>query len=323
MSSLHESAIVFDGLVVSKWGRAVFEHMHQGGVTAANCTVSVWEGFRDTMINIARWKHWFVEHGDIIMQCRSVDDIRAAKVAGKVGIVFGWQNSAAIEDRIDLLPLFRELGVRFVQLTYNTQNFAASGCWEPADGGLSGFGHRLVAEMNRLGIVVDLSHVGARSAAEAIKASAKPCAYTHICPAGLFEHPRNKTDAQLREIVDAGGFVGVAAYPPFMRSGAATTLDDVIDLFDHVIDRCGEANVGIGTDFTEGQDDAFFEWVRRDKGHGAQLVPSRGVPPAVKDFASLADYPALTRAMQARGWSERRITGVLGANWLGFLERVW
>lgn len=322
-TSLHGSAIVFDGLVVSKWSRTVFEHMHEGGLTAANCTLSIWEGFRETMINISRWKRWFEEHGDIIMPCRSVADIRRAKELNKVGIVFGFQNSSAIEDRIDLLPLFKDLGVGFIQLTYNTQNYIGSGCWEERDGGLSGFGRHVIAEMNRLGIVVDLSHVAPVTASEAIAVSKRPCAYTHVCPAGLLEHPRNKTDAQLREIVDRGGFVGMAAYAPFMRKGAESTVEDVVDMYDYMIDVCGEDNVGIGTDFTEGQDQAFFDWIRKDKGSGRQMVPSNTVAPPIRGVETLAAYPALTRGMEKRGWPERRIRAVLGENWLRFLEQAW
>jgi len=322
-ASLHERAIVFDGLVVAKWGRAVFERMHAGGVTAANCTICVWEGFRDVMINLACWKKLFSENADLIMPCRSVTDVRKAKAAGRVGIVLGWQNSCGIDDRLDYLPLFHDLGVRFIQLTYNTQNYVGSGCWEKQDGGLSTFGRDFVAELNRLGIVVDLSHVGSRTASEAIAASSKPCAYTHVCPSGMLDHPRNKSDQQLREIVEHGGFVGTATYAPFLRNGPASTLEDCVDTLDYMIRVCGEDNVGIGTDFTEGQDEAFFEWIRLDKGSGRQMVPSRGIAPSVRGFESLGDYPALTRAMEKRRWSERRIRAVLGENWLSFLGRVW
>jgi membrane dipeptidase len=321
-SSIHDSSIIFDGLIVSKWGRPVFENMREGGLTAANCTICIWEGMRDTLLNIAQWKRWFDEHGDIIMPCRSVADIREAKALGKVGIVLGWQNSSGIEDRLDLLPIFKDLGVGFIQLTYNTQNYVASGCWEKHDGGLSQFGESFIAEMNRVGIVVDLSHVGVRSASDAIRVASKPCAYTHVCPAGLFPHPRNKTDDQLREMVDSGGFVGIAAYAPFMRNGSNSSLEDVVDLFEYAIDVCGEENVGIGTDFTEGQDEAFFNWIRLDKGYAQRMVPSKGTAPPVKGFESLSKYRALTAAMEKR-WPEARVRAVLGENWLRFLERVW
>lgn len=320
---LHNSSIVFDGLVVAKWQRETFEKMRLGGLTAANCTVCIWEGVKDTLLNISRFKRYFEEYSDVLVPCRTVEDIRSAKTTERVGIIFGWQNSSGAEDRIELLPIFKELGTGFIQLTYNTQNYVASGCWEPRDGGLSVYGEHFVQEMNRVGIVVDLSHVGPASASDAIRKSGKPCAYTHVCPSALFQHPRNKSDAQLREIVDSGGFVGVAAYAPFMQKGADSTLDDVIDMFEHVINLCGENSVGIGTDMTEGQDDDFFQWVRRDKGHGPQMVPANGVAPRVRGFASLADYPRLTDAMCRRGWSELRVSNVLGENWLRFLGEVW
>jgi membrane dipeptidase len=176
--------------------------------------------------------------------------------------------------------------------------------------------------MNHLGILVDLSHVGSITSSEAIAHSKKPCAYTHVAPKGAFAHPRNKSDEQLREIVDHGGFVGVATYPPFMKSGAETTLEDCIELFEYMIDVCGEANIGIGTDFTQGYDETFFDWLRHDKGYARRANPGRGRAPTVKGMETLADYGRLTQAMERRGWKESRIRAVLGENWLRFLGEV-
>ena len=315
---LHKSAIVIDGLVVSRWSRQVFEDMHRGGLTAANCTCSIWEGLRDTMINIGRWKRAFIEHADLIMQVRSAADIRRAKALGKVGIMLGWQNTSGIEDRLDLLEIYKDAGVSVIQLTYNTQNLVGSGCWEDRDSGLSGFGREVIDEMNRLGMLIDLSHVGPRTSSEAIAHSKRPCAYTHVAPRGAFDNARNKTDEQLREIIDRGGFVGVATYPPFMKTGANTTLDDCVELFEYMINVCGEANVGIGTDFTQGHGDDFFDWLRQDKGYARRANPGRGRAPFVKGMETLADYPRLTEAMIRRGWPESRIRAVLGENWLRF-----
>lgn len=321
--SLHDTAIVIDGLVVSRWSRQVFEDMHRGGLTAANCTCSIWEGMRDTMLNIARWKQAFLENADLIMQVRSASDIRKAKQLGRVGIILGWQNTSGLEDRLDMLPVYKDLGIGVMQLTYNTQNFVGSGCWEDRDGGLSGFGREVIDEMNRLGILVDLSHVGSRTSSDTIAYSKRPCAYTHVAPAGAFDHPRNKSDSQLREIVDRGGFVGVAIYPPFMKTGADTDLDDCIELFEYMLQVCGDQNIGIGTDFTQGQDEAFFDWLRHDKGYARRANPGRGVAPFVKGLDTLAGYPQLTAAMERRGWKETRIRAVLGENWLRFLGESW
>ena len=204
-------------------------------------------------------------------------------------------------------------------MTYNTQNLVGSGCWEDRDSGLSGFGREVIDEMNRLGMLIDLSHVGPRTSSEAIAYSKRPCAYTHVAPRGAFDNARNKTDEQLREIIDRGGFVGVATYPPFMKTGANTTLDDCVELFEYMIDVCGEANVGIGTDSTQGHGDEFFDWLRQDKGYARRANPGRGRAPFVKGMETLADYPRLTQAMGRRGWPESRIRAVLGENWLRFL----
>ena len=144
-----------------------------------------------------------------------------------------------------------------------------------------------------------------------------------MAPAGAFDHPRNKSDAQLREIVDRGGFVGVAIYPPFMKTGKDTGLDDCVDLFEYMLAICGEGNIGIGTDFTQGHDEAFFDWLRQDKGYARRANPGRGKAPFVKGLDTLADYPRLTLAMERRGWKETRIRAVLGENWLRFLGESW
>ena len=321
---LHHDALLIDGLIISKWSRSVFEDMAKGGVDVANCTCGVWEGFRDTMGNIARWKAWIDENDDILRPVKTVGDIAAAKAEGRVGIILGWQNTSAIEDRIEYLGLFHELGVRVVQLTYNTQNLVGSGCWEGRDGGLSDFGRDVIDEMNRLGILIDLSHVGPLTSEQAIAHSKVPVAYTHCCPSGLREHPRNKTDEELRRIVEAGGFVGVATYPPFLPKGADSTVDDCVDAFDYVIDLVGEDRVGIGTDFTQDQGPDFFEWLRNDKGDGRSLAPNMTTHVTMPiGFETLADYPNLTAAMLRRGWNEDRVRKILGENWLRFLGGVW
>ena len=322
--ALHRDAIVIDGLVISNWSRRVFEDMQRGGLTAANCTCSIWEGFRPTIENIARWKQWFTEHDDLLLQVYTCADIERAKREAKVGVFLGWQNTYALEDRVEFVSLFHELGVRVMQLTYNTQNLVGSGCWESTDSGLSDFGRDVIDEMNRTGVMVDLSHVGPKTTEDAIHHSQKPVAFTHCCPTGIMEHPRNKTDAQLRMVADRGGFIGVATYPPFLPWGDETTVHHCIDVFDYMINIAGEDHVGIGTDFTQDQDVAFFRWLRSDKGSGRALTPGevKVTKPPI-GLERLSDYPNLTAAMAERGWSETRIRKVLGENWMRMLRDVW
>ncbi len=320
--ALHRDLVVFDGLIISNWSRAVFEDMQRGGVSAANCTCAVWEGFRGAMENIAQWKRWFDDHDDILAQVHTTADIRSAKADGKVGIVLGWQNVTPIEDRVDFLALFKALGVGIVQLAYNTQNMVGTGCYESHDGGLSDYGRAVIDEMNRLGMLVDLSHVGAKTSDDAIRHSKKPVCYSHCCPEALRAHPRNKTDEQLRFIAERGGFVGVTMFPPFLPRGADSTLDDYLDAIEHVIDVAGEDRVGIGTDMTQGHGQDFFDWITHDKGTGRKLVDFGELknPPG---FQRLGEFPNLTAAMEKRGWSEPRIRKIMGENWVGLLKEVW
>lgn len=323
MPSPYDDAILIDGLVIARFSRAVFEDMRKGGLTAANCTCSVWHGFRETMANVAQWKRWFAEHADLIRPVHAAADIRRAKEEGRVGIVLGWQNTSGIEDDIGNLVLFRDLGVRIMQLTYNTQNLVGSGCWESRDGGLSDFGRDVVDEMNRLGILIDLSHVGPATSADAIRHSKAPVAYTHCCPM-LKDHPRNKTDDQLRAIAERGGFVGFASYTPFLPQGDATTLDDCVAAMDYLINLVGEESVGIGTDWVQDQDLSFFAYLSADKGKGRPTSRSYAkLPPMPKGLETLGDFRNFIPAMARAGWPERRIRRVLGENWLRFLGDVW
>jgi membrane dipeptidase len=321
-AELHRDLTVFDGLIVAKFGREVFEDMRRGGLTAANCTCCIWEGFRDTMNNVARWKGWFREHSNLILQVHTTADIARAKREGKTGIALGWQNLTGIEDQIGYLELFKALGVGIMQIAYNTQNLVGTGCYESRDAGLSDFGHEVIAEMNRLGILCDLSHVGTKTSEDVIKASKKPCAYTHCLPAALKAHPRNKTDDQLRFIAARGGFVGVTMFPPFLRRGTESTVDDYVEAIEYVIGLCGEDQVGFGTDFTQGYGREFFDWITHDKGYARKLTEFGDIvnPAGMRE---IGDYPNLTAAMEKRGWKESRIRKVMGENWVRLLKEVW
>ena len=321
-ASLHDDLIVFDGLIVSNWSRKIFENMREGGLTGANCTCCVWENFAGTMQNIADWKDRFDTEADLITQAYTTADIRAAKAAGKTAIALGFQNVSAFEDQIGYIRLFKELGVGIVQMAYNTQNLIGSGCYESRDGGLSDFGREAVAEMNRVGIMCDLSHVGAKTSQDVIDVSDKPVCYSHIAPAGLKDHPRNKTDEQIRTIVEKGGFVGVTMFPPFLKRGTDSTVDDYVEAMDYIINIAGEDAVGYGTDFTQGYDRPFFEWITMDKGYARKLTEF-GEILSLEGIGCIGETSNLTAAMERAGWREPRIRKVMGENWLRVLKDVW
>lgn len=320
--ALHARLTVVDGLIVSDFGRKVFKDMRRGGITAANCTCCIWEDFTATMRNVMQWKAWLRDNVDLITQIRTTADIRRAKAEGKTGIILGWQNVTGIEDQIGYLSLFKDLGVGIIQMAYNTQNLVATGCYESKDAGLSDFGREVVAEMNRLGILCDLSHVGPNSSRDVILASKQPVAYSHCLPAGLKPHPRNKTDEQLRFIIDHGGFVGVTMFTPFLARGTDATVEDYIDAIEYVINICGEDRVGYGTDFTQGHDQAFFDWISHDKGYARRLT-DLGTIKNPAGLETIGQTGALTVAMQRRGWGEARIERIMGENWINVLAEVW
>jgi len=321
MSNLHDDSIIIDGLIIAKWDRSIFEDMRVGGLTAANCTVSVWEGFGPTVSNIADMKKLIRDNNEIVSLVRTTQDITDAKAKGKTGIILGFQNAHAFEDNLGYIEAFADMGVRVVQLCYNTQNLIGTGCYE-RDGGLSGFGREAIAEMNRVGIMVDLSHVGGNTSEEAILASSKPVCYSHCLPSGLKEHPRNKNDDQLRFIADHGGFIGVTMFPPFLKRGIDATVNDYVEAIDYVINLVGEDCVGVGTDFTQGYDKGFFDWITHDKGRYRQLTKFGTIlnPLGIR---TIGEFPNLTEAMQKAGWSDSRIKKVMGDNWVKTFKEVW
>ncbi|WP_028310557.1 dipeptidase [Derxia gummosa] len=319
--SLHSDSIVIDGLNISKFDRPVFEDMKKGGVTAANCTVSVWENFPATIENIAEMKRKIRANSDLLSLVRTTDDILAAKRDGKTGIILGFQNAHAIEDNLSYIETFAELGVRVIQLCYNTQNLIGTGCYE-RDGGLSDFGREVIAEMNRVGIMVDLSHVGGNTSTEAIEASSKPVCYSHCLPSGLKAHPRNKSDEQLKFIADRGGFIGVTMFPPFLKRGIEATVEDYVEAIGYIINLVGDDCVGIGTDFTQGFGKEFFQWLTHDKGRYRRLTDF-GTIKNPEGIQTIGEMPNLTAAMERAGWSATRIEKVLGQNWLRVFKQVW
>lgn len=320
-AALHRDAIVIDGLIVAKWEPALLEDMRRGGLTAANCTVSIWEGFQDTVDAIVRMNALIDAHPDHLLKVRSTADILRAKREGRTGIILGFQNATAFEDQLGYVRVFKDLGVGVVQLCYNTQNLVGTGCYE-RDGGLSGFGREVLAEMNRVGILCDLSHVGPNTAREAILASSKPACYSHCLPSALKDHPRNKSDAELKFIADHGGFVGVTMFAPFLRNGVRSRIEDYVEAIRYVFKLVGEEQVGIGTDFTQGHDQAFFERLVHDKGYARRLTTFGEIVNPL-GIRTVGEFPNLTAALLKGGFRPSQVRRIMGENWLRVLDTVW
>ena len=321
--SLHESSIIIDGLQISNWSEAVFHNNRHGGLTTVIATLAVHEGFRQTIKNIAWWYGVFKKYSNMIMHVKTTADILEARKTGKTGYIFGFQNTSPIEDDLDLLSIFNALGVRVIQLTYMEANYVGQGCLERIDAGLTNFGLEVVEEMNRLGILIDLSHVGYQTTMAAIEASQKPVSFTHANPRSLWDHPRNKTDDQIKFIAKRGGVIGANIFPAFLPSGNKATIEEYIDVIDYLVGMVGIDHVAVGTDFTEGQPREFFDWLltgKSKKGPAMELDHPLSNPQDIQDST---DFPNITRALLERGYAEPDIKKIMGENWLRLFREVW
>ena len=328
--SVYKDAVVIDSLNVSNWDSpAVFQSLHAGRVTAINATVATWEGYQETLDHIAAWLHRFREYDDVLVQVRTVVEILQAKKTGKVGIILGSQNASPIENDLNRLALFHALGMRIIQLTYHERNLLGNGCFERSDDGLSNFGVDAVHEMNRLGILIDLSHVGDRTTLETIELSDKPVAITHANARAYFDHPRNKRDDALKLLVERKGVVGATAITSFLPTQFESTLEDYVDAIDDMVERVGIDHVGVGTDFTQDQPESFWRYIGAQQG---TKYPSTFTNPSIRydqvnpyprDLETPDKFPNLAAALMNRGYKGDDIAKILGGNWLRLFREVW
>ena len=230
-NSASNRPLVIDGLQYTRWSEKIFRQMNEGGVSAVHVTICYHENFRETVANMEAWNRRFQAHADLIIPGRTADDVRRAHAEGRTAIVFGFQNCAPIEDDIGLVEVCHQLGARFMQLSYNNQSLLATGCYESDDPGITRMGSQVIREMNRVGLVVDMSHSAERSTLEAIELSERPITISHANPA--FWHPalRNKSDTVLRELAASEGMLGFSLYPHHLRGGLDCTLEDFCDNF--------------------------------------------------------------------------------------------
>ena len=326
---IYDEAIVIDGLNVSNWeSDAVFERLRTGNITAINATVATWENFVQTMAHLTAWMRRFRERHDIV-QVKETADIHAAKKLGKTGIILSFQNASPIENELDRLGLFLALGVRVIQLTYHETNLLGSGCWERNDCGLSNFGVDAVREMNRLGIVIDLSHVGPKTTMDAIEMSEQPVAITHANARSFCGHPRNKEEEALKLLAEKGGVVGATSFANFLPKGFDSTVEDFVDAIDDMVERIGLDHVAIGTDSTHDQPLEFWHYIVSQQGTKFPSTFADGSVPYTelsfqpKGIDSPAEFPNLAEALANRGYRAEEITKLLGGNWMSLFERVW
>src|SRR5688572_18360397 len=286
--------------------------------------------FTQAVINIGQMESEIDSHPEVLSRIRSAADIAAAKQAGRTGLIYGFQDGVAFESDLSRLDELYRLGLRIVQPTYNRRNLLGDGCLEPANAGLSKAGVEAIERMNSLGILLDLSHCGRQTAVDAIAASKKPVAFTHTGCAALNDHPRNRTDAELRAAAEKGGVSGIY-FMPFLSEGRQPTATDVIRHLEHMLQVAGEDHVSIGTDggisaevltpeFKERH--ASFVRERREAGISAPSETDEGYLFA-NELNSPRRLETLAAMLSTRGHTDARIEKILGANLVRVFSETW
>jgi len=322
---MHKDLLVIDGLQYSNWDREIFQQLHDGGVTMVHATIVYHEQIRETLLRIAQWNRLFEDNADLIMPIKSAPDIHLAKQQGKVGIMFGAQNCSLIEDDIGMIEIMRELNLMIMQLTYNNQSLLACGCYEDTDSGVTRFGKQAIAEMNRVGMIIDMSHSGEKSTLEAIEISSRPIVISHANPTSFYPAKRNKSDLVLRQLSQSGGLLGFSLYPFHLKNGPNCTLQDFCQMIANTADLMGIDHIGIGTDLCQNQPVSILDWMRngrwsKQKDFGEGNKNNAGWPQPLPWFRDSRDFPNLTRGLQEIGFHDAEVAKIMGLNWLRFFE---
>ncbi|WP_170763628.1 membrane dipeptidase [Ruegeria lacuscaerulensis] len=312
-----------DGLQYANWSEKIFRQLREGGVDAIHVTISYHENFRETVLNFEKWNRWFEQYPDLIMKGRWASDIDIARETGRTAVFFGFQNPSPIEDDIGLVEILHDLGARFMQLTYNNQSLLATGCYEDEDTGITRMGKQVIKEMNRVGLVVDMSHSADRSTIEAANISERPIAITHANPHEWAPALRNKRDEVIRAVTQDGGMLGFSVYPHHLKDKSACTLGSFCEMIARAADTYGAQHLGIGTDLCQDQPDSVVEWMRVgrwtkeiDFGEGSASNP--GFPPMPGWFQDNRDFGNIEAGLRAVGMNAEEISGIMGGNWYRF-----
>lgn len=292
------------------------------GSAAVSATVVVEEDTLGAVSKLGDWLRFLHDHEDRLILATSAADIRQAKVEGKTAVILHFQSSRAIGYDVQLVEPFQRMGVRVMQLAYNVRGPLGDGCLEPSDAGLSKLGVLVVSEMNRLGMVVDLSHAGVRTCLEALEASTRPVVCSHSNARAICDHPRNLTNEQIRAVASSGGVVGVNAYPAFVKSGETRpSLGDLLDHIEHIAALVGAEHVGLGLDFFEATTEEYERMIALGIWQRAQYPPPPYLYPT--GITSAIQIPNIGEGLRGRGFRPEDIALVMGGSFLRVFETVW
>lgn len=337
---VYKESIVIDGCV--PWGSLDYLDSAQqcidGGITVISLTVAHWpHNFDRGTQRVIKYKKIIDDNPDKFVLIKEIADIKKTKEQKKLGIILAFQDSVPIEDKVEYLDAFYDMGVRVIQLTYNAQNYIGSGCCELSYGKITYFGRKIIKRMNELGIAIDLSHCSDPTTIDAIELSEKPVYITHssvrsICNA----YGRNKTEDQIRALAKKGGVIGICLSPSFLKRNNETfkilpsTIEDVINHIDHVVNLVGINHVAFGSDLVE----SFIErktlpasssirWWRPIRPDVFGKGTTDRYDPRPEGLESHLKFINLARGLIKRGYKKDDIEKVLGGNVIRVLEEIW
>jgi membrane dipeptidase len=327
------SRTVIDGLFFYSDGHP--EEALEGGIHAVNLTViHPLAGLAQAVDEIAAWTKRVARPDSRWHLVSTTKDILEAKAARRLGLIMGWQNMLPIEDRIDRIALFHKLGVRIMQLTYNEANLVGDGCLERRDAGLTELGRAVVAEMNAVGVAVDLSHCGEKVALDAAKISSKPILLTHANAKSVFVRPRNKSDEVIKAVAATGGVIGLSTHG-FMNWNSnpaePPTLDGFVANVKHVHNLVGIDHIGIGTDHATVGDPTAADGIltmSRDKfagtaGDFAKAFGNKLEDRYPKETPTPRQYQRILEALARHKFTSGEIDKIAGGNLLRAFRAIW
>ena len=316
-----------DNLQYCNWSEEIFKINRQAGLDAIHVTIAYHESFDDVLNNIKIWNEYFNKYKDLIIPGKNFKDIDKAHKENKTAVFFGFQNCSPIGDNINLVEEIYDLGILFMQLTYNNQSLLATGCYEDNDSGVTRMGKEVIKEMNRLGIVIDMSHSAEKSTMDAINFSSKPIAITHANPSFWFEAKRNKSNKVLKALAESGGMIGHSLYPHHLKNKSNCTLESFCEMIARTADIIGVKHIGIGSDLCIGHPDTVVEWMRngkwtKTKDYGEGIKEDSGFPKQPDWFVNASGFKNLEIGLKKIGFNEKETNDILGNNWYNFYKGI-
>ena len=314
-----------DNLQYCKWSEDIFKINREAELDAVHVTIAYHEDFDELQNNINEWQQNFDQYSNLIIHGKTFKDIERAHELNKTAIFFGFQNCSPIEDDINLVEKVKKLGATFMQLTYNNQSLLATGCYEDKDSGVTRMGKEVIKEMNRVGIVVDMSHSAEQSTFDAIEFSEKPIAITHANPSFWHSASRNKSSDLLKALGESGGMLGLSLYPHHILNGTSCTIESFCSMVAQTAEIMGVNHIGIGSDLCLKQPDSVVDWMRngtwtKTKDYGEGTSSNAAFPDQPKWFEDARGFVNLEEGLKTVGFNENDIKLILGNNWYNFYK---